>query len=148
MYEASPIDFLLYFDLFRTYVHGKQRLGPLNHEIGSGRPVAGVSTYRSRILPSVNSPCMSVNKAMPGTFRLHVPTFHHTYTHLLATHASFPGISMLRWSLSSETLDQGVRRSTPIASPYKASPMDFFFLLVCLGYIYMDSKGWAHFTMK
>jgi hypothetical protein len=47
--------------------------------------------------------------------RLHVPTFHHTYTHMLGTHASFLGFTMLRWSLSGETLDQGVRRSTPIA---------------------------------
>jgi hypothetical protein len=26
--------------LFRTYIHGKQRLGPLYHEIGSSGPVA------------------------------------------------------------------------------------------------------------
>jgi hypothetical protein len=105
-----------YFGLFRTYVYGKQILGPLYHEIGSGRPVARVSTYRSRILPSINSPCMSVKNVMPGTFILHVPTFHHTYTHMLGTHASFPVIPTLRWSLSGETLYRGVQRSTPLAS--------------------------------
>jgi hypothetical protein len=76
-----------FFWFFRTYVHEKQRLDPLYHEIGSSRPVAGVSTYKSRILPSVNSPCMFLKKAMPGTFILHVPTFHHTYTHMLGTQA-------------------------------------------------------------
>jgi hypothetical protein len=68
-YEASPMELLLYFGLFTTYIHGKQRLGPLYHEIGAGRPVAGVSTYRSRILASVNTPCVSVKKAMPGTYK-------------------------------------------------------------------------------
>jgi hypothetical protein len=91
-------------------------LGPLYDEIGSDGPVARVSTYRSRILPSVNSPCMSVKNVMPETFRWHVPTFHHTYTHMLGTHASIPGIPTLRWSLSGETLDRGVQRFTPLAS--------------------------------
>jgi hypothetical protein len=49
------MDLLLYFGLFRTYIHGKQRLGPLYHEIGSDRPVAGVSTYISWISASVNT---------------------------------------------------------------------------------------------
>jgi hypothetical protein len=57
-YEASPMDILLYFGLLRTYIYGKQRLGPLYHEIGSGRSAAGVSTYRSRISVSVNIPCL------------------------------------------------------------------------------------------
>jgi hypothetical protein len=52
------MDFSLYFGLFRTYIHGKKRLDSLYHEICSGISVAGVSTYRSRILPSVNSPCV------------------------------------------------------------------------------------------
>jgi hypothetical protein len=120
------MDVLLYFGLFRTYVHEKQMLGPLYHEIGSGSSVAGVSTYRSRILPSVNSPCMFVKKAMPGTFRLHVPTFHHTYTHMLETHASFPGIPTLRWSLSGETLDRGIRRSTPISFSVRGLTNEIF----------------------
>jgi hypothetical protein len=124
VWRSTPIAFFIrglsnglfaLFWFFRTYVHGKQRLGPLYHEIGSGRPIAGVSTYRSRMLPSVNGPCMSVKKAMPGTFILNEPTFHHTYPHMLGTHASFPGIPMLRWSLSDETLDRRVRRSAPIA---------------------------------
>jgi hypothetical protein len=43
------MDLLLYFGLFRTYIHGKQRLGPLYHEIGFRRPVARVFTYKSWI---------------------------------------------------------------------------------------------------
>jgi hypothetical protein len=35
------MDLLLSFGLFWTYINGKQRLGPVYHEIGSGRPVAG-----------------------------------------------------------------------------------------------------------
>jgi hypothetical protein len=57
-YEASPMYLLLYFGLSRTYIHEKQWLGPLYHEIGSDRPVVGVSTYRSWISASVNSPCL------------------------------------------------------------------------------------------
>jgi hypothetical protein len=52
------MDLLLSFGLFRTYIHGKQRLGPLYREIGSSRPVVGVSTYRFWISASVNTPCM------------------------------------------------------------------------------------------
>jgi hypothetical protein len=73
---------------------------------------------------------------------LHVPTFHHTYTHMLGTHASFLGFTMLRWSLSGETLDRG----GPEIYPYsflcmRTHQWTFSFLLVCLGYIYMESKG-------
>jgi hypothetical protein len=57
-YEASPMDLFLFFDLFRTYIYRNQRLGLLYNEIGSGRPVAGVSTYRSSISASVNTPCL------------------------------------------------------------------------------------------
>jgi hypothetical protein len=62
------MDLLVSFGLFRTYIHGKQRLGPLYHEIGSGRPIARVSMYRSWISASVNTPCMSMKKATPGTY--------------------------------------------------------------------------------
>jgi hypothetical protein len=56
-----------------------------------------------------------VKQAMPGTFRLHVPTFHHTYLYTyVRDNASFPGILTLRRSLSGETLDPEGRRSTPI----------------------------------
>jgi hypothetical protein len=120
------MDIFLSFGLFSTYIHGKQRLGPLYHEIGFGRPVAGVSTYRSRISASVNNPCISVKKAMPGTIRLHVPTFHHTYTDILGTHASFLGFTMLWWSLSGETLNRGFKDLPLYLSPYEASPMDLF----------------------
>jgi hypothetical protein len=49
---------------------------------------------------------MSVKKAMPGTFRLHVPTFHHTYTHILGTHAGFLGFDAPVVFIG-ETLDRG-----------------------------------------
>jgi hypothetical protein len=62
------MDLLVSFGLFRIYIHGKLRLDPLYHEIGSGRPVAGVSTYRSWISASVNTPCMSVKKVMLETY--------------------------------------------------------------------------------
>jgi hypothetical protein len=52
------MELLLSFGLFRIYIHGKQKLAPLYHEIGSRRPVAGVSTYRSSISASVNNPCL------------------------------------------------------------------------------------------
>jgi hypothetical protein len=102
------MDFLLYFGLFRTYIHGNQRFGSLYHEICSGIPVAGVSTYRSRILPSVKSPCVYEEG---HTWVLHIActNLHHTYTHMLGTHASFLGIPTLRWSLSSETLHRGAQ---------------------------------------
>jgi hypothetical protein len=67
-YETSSMDLLLSFGLFRIYIHGKQRLGLLYHEIGSGRPIAGVYMYRSWISASVNTPYMYVKKAMPGTY--------------------------------------------------------------------------------
>jgi hypothetical protein len=89
------MNFLLSFGFFRIYVHGKQRLSPLYHEVGSGRLIAGVFTYRFMISASVNSPYMCVKKAMPGTFILHVSTFYHTYTHMLGTNASFLGILTL-----------------------------------------------------
>jgi hypothetical protein len=142
------MDHFISFGLFRIYVHEKQRLGPFYHEIGSGRPVAGVSLYRSRISASVNSPCMCVTKTMPGTIILHVPTFYHSYTHILGTNASFLGIQVLQWSLSGEILTGG-RRSTPIAFSVRGLTNRFFcFLLVCLGHMYMLSKCWVHFTMK
>jgi hypothetical protein len=62
------MDLLVSFGLFRIYKHGKQRLGPLYREIGFGRPVVGVSTYRSWISASVNTPCMSMKKVMPETY--------------------------------------------------------------------------------
>jgi hypothetical protein len=126
------MDLLLFLFRIYIYIYVKKRLDPLYHEIGYGRPVAGVSTYRSRISASVNSPCFSVKKPMPGTFRLHVPTLHNTYTHMLGTHASFIGFTMLRWSLSGETLNPGVRRSTPIAFSVRGltnGPFAFFWLV-------------------
>ena len=54
--EQCTFFFVLFcFVLFRTYVHGKQRLAQFYHKIHYGSPVAGVSTYRSRILLSVSA---------------------------------------------------------------------------------------------
>jgi hypothetical protein len=81
------MDLLVSFGLFRIYIHGKQRLGLLYHEIGSGRSVAGVSMYRSWISVSVNTPCMSVKKAMPGTYIYIACTnlLSHLYTYVRDT---------------------------------------------------------------
>src|SRR3954462_14679914 len=37
----------------------------------------------------------------------HLPTLHHTSTHMLGTHAGFPVIPTLLRSVTSETLDRG-----------------------------------------
>src|SRR5215216_1134673 len=46
---------LLVFGFFRKYVHVEPRLGQLCHILGPGCDAAGLSTYRSRILLSVNA---------------------------------------------------------------------------------------------
>ncbi len=130
---------------FRTYVHGEECLGPLCNILGPGCPAAGVSTYRSRISPSVNAcPGRGVT---PGAYAWHLPTLHHSHTHMLGAHASFHVISTLRWSSSGETLDRGPR----IVYPYsylrtRVARWTFLFVLVCLVHIYMESNGWANFA--
>ena len=57
---------------------------------------------------------MYTNRSTPETQVLHITTFHHTFKHMLGPHASFRGIPPLRWSISSETLYQGTRKSTPL----------------------------------
>src|SRR3954467_6443174 len=49
--------FCLYLCLFSKYVHGEPMLDTFHHIIHTGRPVTGVSTYRSTFLLSV-SPCL------------------------------------------------------------------------------------------
>ena len=61
---------------------------------------------------------MSVKSVTPSTCKIS-PTLHHTCTHMLGTHASFPAISTLRWSVFGETLERGLRR-------YEGLTMDFF----------------------
>ena len=100
------------FGLFRTYVHGKQRLGLLYHKIGCGWPVPGV--FHIQIQNFTKCLPISAKSVKPGTCKVS-PTLHQTCTHMLGTHASFPAIPMLRWSVCGETLDRGPRRSTPIA---------------------------------
>ena len=133
------------FGLFRTYVHGEKSLGPLCNILGPGCPAAGVSTYRSRILPSVNAcPGRGVT---PGVYAWHRPTLHHYHTHVLGAHASFHVIPTLRWSSSGKTLDRGPW----IVYPYsnlrtRVARWTIILVLVRLGHMYMDRKGWAHFA--
>ena len=139
------MDLYTCFGSFRTYVQGEQRLGPLCNILGPGCPAAGVSTYRSRILPNVNA--CPVRGVTPGAYAWHLTTLHHYHTHVIGAHASFHVILMLRWSSSSETLDRGPQ----IVYPYsnlctRVARWTFVLVLVRLGHIYMESKGWAHFA--
>jgi hypothetical protein len=149
-YEASPIDILLHFGLFRTYIHEKQRLGALYHEIGSDRPVAGVYTYRSWISASVNNSWWFKRPVAQDLYIFHVPTLGHTYTHMLGTHAC-------KFSRVDDAPVVFIWRN-PIPGGSEIYPCSFLctrphrwifcFILVCLVSIYIESKGWAHFTMK
>jgi hypothetical protein len=80
------MELLLYFGLFRTYIHGKQRLGPLYHEIGSGRPIAGVPRTDPRFHQVLTAHVSEEGHAR-DLYVLHVPSLGHTYTHMLGTHA-------------------------------------------------------------
>jgi hypothetical protein len=80
------MDLFLYFGLFRTYIHGKLKLGPLYHEIGSGRPVSGVSMYRSSISASVNSPCL-LRRPCSGPIYIACTNLPSHLSDMLGTHA-------------------------------------------------------------
>ena len=71
---------------------------------------------------------------------------HHTYTHILGTHASFPVIPMLQWCFPGETLDPVPRRSTPIDFSVRVALWTFLFVLVFLVHICIENQGWAHFN--
>jgi hypothetical protein len=106
------MEFLLSFGLFKTYIHGKLRLGPLYHEIGSGRPIAEFPRIDPQFRQGLTAHVCEADNVR-DLYILHVPTFHHTYTHILGTmHASFLGFTILRWSLSGETLDRRNPSST------------------------------------
>ena len=113
-------------------------MGPLCNILGPDCPAAGVSTYRSRILPSVNAcPGRGVT---PGAYAWHQPTLHYYHTHVLGAHASFHVIPTLRWCSFGETLDRGLR----IVYPYsylrtRVARWTFLFVLVCLVHVYMES---------
>jgi hypothetical protein len=134
------MNLLLYFGLFRTCIHGKQRLGPLYHEFPRTDP-----GYHQVLTPHVSGEGHARDLHV-----LHVPTLGHTYTHMLGTHACM-----------FLTLDDApvvfIRRKPrprgPEIYPYsflctRPRRWIFCFILVCLGHIYMENKGWAHFTMK
>jgi hypothetical protein len=81
---------------------------------------------------------------------LHVQTFGHTYTHMLGTHAC-------KFSRVDDApvvfIRQNPRQRGLEIYPYsflrtRPRRWNFGFILVCLGHIYMESNGWAHFTMK
>ena len=133
------MDISTFFGLFRTYVHGEPSLGPLFNILGPGCLAAGVSTNRSRILPSVNAcPGRGVT---PGAYAWHLPNLHHNDTHVLGAHASFHVIPTLRWSSSDETLDRG----PPIVYPYsnlrtRVARWTFLFVLVCL--VHVHGEQW------
>jgi hypothetical protein len=80
----------------------------------------------------------------------YVPTLGHTYTHMSGTHAyKFPRVD----DAPVVFIRRNPRQSGPEIYPYsflRTRPRRwiFCFILVCLGHIYMESKGWAHFTMK
>ena len=139
------MDLSTFFGLFRTYVHGEQCLGPLCNILGPGCPAAGVSTYRSRILPSVNA-CPG-RRVTPGAYAWHRPTLHHYHTLVIGAHVSFDVIPTLRWSSSGKTGDWGPR----IVYPYsnlrtRVARWTFLLVLVRLGHMYMESKGLTHFA--
>src|SRR4051812_43519533 len=46
--------FFLYLCFFTTYLYADQMIDTFHHIIHTGLPIPGVSTYRSRILLSVN----------------------------------------------------------------------------------------------
>ena len=73
---------------------------------------------------------------------MHLPTFHHTCTHMVGTHASFPGIPTLRWSFSRETLACGPRQSTPLDMlRMGVAPWNFLLVCVWLGHSNMPKQG-------
>src|SRR3954466_6795498 len=68
---------------------------------GLTEPVAGVSTYISRILLSINA-CIQRGSHLGLTHGTYQPCT--TLTHILGTHASFQMIPTFSWSSSGETL--------------------------------------------
>src|SRR3954470_17605023 len=82
------------------------------------------------------------------TSTCHLPTLHHTSTHMLGTHAGFRVIPTLRRSVTSETQDRGGgRRSTPIAFSVRGWTNGLFVsICACLAHMYTENQCWTHFT--
>ena len=90
---------------------------------------------------------MSGKGVTPGAYIWHLPTLHHSLTHILGANASFHVIPTLRRSSSGETLDRGPR----IVYPYsylrtRVARWTYLLVLVGLGHMYMESQGWANFA--
>src|SRR3954465_6184560 len=82
------------------------------------------------------------------TWTCHLPTLHRTSTHMLGTHAGFRVIPTLRRSFTSETLDWGTSRSTPIAFSVRGWTNELLFsICACLAHMYMEKQGWTHFAL-
>src|SRR3954469_18087974 len=90
---------------------------------------------------------MSLNNVRHMTWICHLPTLHHTSTHMLGTHASFRVIPTLRRSFTSKTVDRGTRRCTPIALSVRGLTNELFVsICACLAHMYMENQCWTHFT--
>ena len=85
------------------------------HILASGIPAAGHFTLHIQESAKCYRP--KVTKVTPGRYALHHlvdHTFHHTYTHILGSLASFGGIPVLRRSFLPENGVCGPRWSTPL----------------------------------
>src|ERR1043165_6643984 len=82
------------------------------------------------------------------TWACHLPTLHHTSTHMLGTHASFRVIPTLRWSFTSETLDRGDPQIYPYSFLRTRVDQWTFCLYMCLFSKYIHGEPMlAHFTL-
>src|SRR3954463_499949 len=81
------------------------------------------------------------------TWTCHIPTLHHTSTHMLGTHACFRVIPTLRWSFTSETLDRGDPQIYPYSFLRTRVDQWTFCLYLCLfRNMYTENQCWTHFT--
>src|SRR3954471_21372225 len=83
------------------------------------------------------------------TCTCHLPTLHHTSTHMLGTSAGFRVIPMLRRSFTSETLDWGDQQVYPYRFLRTRGWTNGLLVSICacLAHMYMEKQGWTHFTL-
>src|ERR1043165_8603460 len=83
------------------------------------------------------------------TWKCHLPTLHHTSTHMLGTHAGFRVIPTLRWSFTSETLDWGDQQVYHYS--FLRTRVDQWtsclHLFLFSTYVHGEAQGWTHFTL-
>jgi hypothetical protein len=119
----------------------KQRLCPLYHEIGSGRPIVGVYTYRSSISAIVNSPCLW-RRPCPGPIYIactNLPS--QLYTYIRDHSCKFRRV----YDTPVVFIRRKPRPGGPEIYPYsflRTRPHQwiFCFILVYLGHIYIYGK--------